>query len=80
MKSPSSLTRFTVLVEDVLGMKYFVTMEPHDVAALDRLEIHESVLPPRAHCVLYCEHRSTLALPTHREGKSLILLIFCHLK
>jgi len=43
---------------DVLGTKYFVTMEPHDAVPLDLWGIqHNSVIPPLAHCVLYYELR-----------------------
>lgn len=42
-------------------MKYSVTMVPHGGAPLDHGEIHDLVLPPLAHYVLYYEHRSGLA-------------------
>ena len=61
-------------------MKYSVTMGPHEGAPLDRWEIHDFVLPPLVHCVLYCEHRSKLALPPHLERKSESLILFFHLK
>ena len=72
-KIGGNLTRIINPIENVLGMKYSVIMERHEGAPLDRGEIHDSVLPLLVHCVVYCEHRSKLALPTHSERKSLIL-------
>ena len=74
-KFPSHLL-LLFLLGDRSGMRFSVIMAPHELAHLDRKEIHNSVLPTPVHCVPYYEHHSRLALQIHPERECPYFILF----